>query len=249
MSPNTSDNHIDQASEAGSKHLRDEFEPSASPNVARADAPGPETSRDDGSAESGLRDEADGKASQADAEPAADSRGEDEPAANSPDGDEPLADAPDGSGRSRGHLEREIDHLNDRHLRLAAEFENYRKRVRAEKRETWARAQADLVRRLVDSVDDLQRVALLDPKTASVQDIVEGVDLVERKLLRALADAGLEVLDPAGEDFDPNVMEAVMMAPASSEEEDDTVDMVLQRGYLLEGHLVRPARVSVRKHD
>ena len=104
------------------------------------------------------------------------------------------------------------------------------------------------MRRLVESVDDLQRVALLDPNTASVQDIVEGVDMVERKLLRALAEAGLEVLDPAGEDFDPNVMEAVMTAPASSEDEDDTVDMVLQRGYLLEGHLVRPARVSVRKH-
>ena len=149
---------------------------------------------------------------------------------------------------TRKDLEREIAHLNDRHLRLAAEFENYRKRVRIEKQATWARAQADLVRGLVDSIDDLQRVALLDPDTASVQDIVEGVDLVERKLLRALADAGLEVLDPAGEDFDPNVMEAVMMAPASSEDEDDTVDMVLQRGYLLEGHLVRPARVSVRKH-
>ena len=109
--------------------------------------------------------------------------------------------------------------------------------VRAEQRDTWARAQADLVRRLVESVDDLQRVALLDPQTASVRDIVEGVDLVERKLLRALADAGLEVLDPAGENFDPNVMEAVMMAPATSEDEDDTVDMVMQRGYVLGGHL------------
>lgn len=229
MSLNTSDNHMDPASEAGSGHPGDEPEASASPDDARADTPGPETSRDDDSAEGGPHGDADAEAP--------------------PDDDEPGADSPDGSGRSRGDLEREIDHLNDHHLRLAAEFENYRKRVRAEKRETWARAQADLVRRLVDSVDDLQRVALLDPETASVQDIVEGVDLVERKLLRALADAGLEVLDPAGEDFDPNVMEAVMTAPASSEDEDDTVDMVLQRGYLLEGHLVRPARVSVRKHD
>ena len=149
---------------------------------------------------------------------------------------------------TREGLEREVARLNDRHLRLAAEFENYRKRVRTEQQETWARAQADLVRRLIDSVDDLQRVALLDPETATVQDIVQGVDMVERKMLRALEDAGLEVLDPAGEDFDPRVMEAVMMAPAASEEEDDTVDLVLQRGYLLEGHLVRPARVSVRKH-
>ena len=237
MSLNTSDNHMDSASEAGSGHPRDEPEASASPDDARADAPGPGTSRDDGSAEGGSQGEADG-----------DTSPDEEPGADSPGEDESGADSPDGSGRSRGDLEREIDHLNDRHLRLAAEFENYRKRVRAEKRETWARAQADLVRRLVESVDDLQRVALLDPETASVQDIVEGVDLVERKLLRALAEAGLEVLDPAGEDFDPNVMEAVMTAPASSEDEDDTVDMVLQRGYLLEGHLVRPARVSVRKH-
>ena len=228
MSPKTSDNHADRAFEADSEPPREEPDADAPPDDARADHPRPEASGDESSPEGGSPSEADGEASVRE--------------------DGVRADAPDEPGPSREDLEREIDQLNDRHLRLAAEFENYRKRVRAEKMATWARAQADLVRRLVDSVDDLQRVALLDPKTASVQDIVEGVDLVERKLLRALADAGLEVLDPAGEDFDPNVMEAVMTAPASSEEEDDTVDMVLQRGYLLEGHLVRPARVSVRKH-
>ena len=227
MSPRTFDNQADPASEADSEAPREEPETGDPPDDARADGPGPE-SRDEDSPASGSRGEADGEASTRE--------------------NGVGADAPDEPGPSRVALEREIDHLNDRHLRLAAEFENYRKRVRAEKLETWARAQADLVRRLVESVDDLQRVALLDPKTASVQDIVEGVDMVERKLLRALAEAGLEVLDPAGEDFDPNVMEAVMTAPASTEEEDDTVDMVLQRGYLLEGHLVRPARVSVRKH-
>lgn len=228
MSSKTSDHYADPAAEADSEPPREEPETGAPPDDGRADGPGPAASRDEDSAESGSRGEADGEASTSE--------------------DEAGADAPNEPGPSRKELEHEIDHLNDRHLRLAAEFENYRKRVRAEKLETWARAQADLVRRLVDSVDDLHRVALLDPKTASVQDIVEGVDLVERKLLRALAEAGLEVLDPAGEDFDPNVMEAVMTAPAASEEEDDTVDMVLQRGYLLEGHLVRPARVSVRKH-
>ncbi len=228
MSPKTSDGHANPASETASEPLREEPEADGPPDDARADGPGPEASRDEDPPQDGSRGDTGGEA------------------ATHEDGAGP--DSPDEPGESKADLQREIDHLNDRHLRLAAEFENYRKRVRAEKRATWARAQADLVRRLVESVDDLQRVALLDPRTASVQDIVEGVDLVERKLLRALADAGLEVLDPAGEDFDPNVMEAVMMAPASSEDEDDTVDMVLQRGYLLEGHLVRPARVSVRKH-
>ena len=228
MSPRTFDNQADPASEADSETPREEPETGDPPDDARADRPAPEISGDEDPPDGRPQEEAHGEAPAHEGEAGADSL------------DEP--------GPSRSDLEREIDHLNDRHLRLAAEFENYRKRVRAEKRETWARAQADLVRRLVESVDDLQRVALLDPKTASVQDIVEGVDMVERKLLRALAEAGLEVLDPAGEDFDPNVMEAVMTAPASSEDEDDTVDMVLQRGYLLEGHLVRPARVSVRKH-
>lgn len=228
MSPRTSDHYADPAAEADTEPPADGPEAEAPPDDARADGAGPAASGDEDPPESRPQEEAHGEAP-------------------TPE-DEAGADAPDEPGPSRKDLEREIDHLNDRHLRLAAEFENYRKRVRAEKLETWARAQADLVRRLVESVDDLQRVALLDPETASVQDIVEGVDMVERKLLRALAEAGLEVLDPAGQDFDPNMMEAVMTAPASSEDEDDTVDMVLQRGYLLEGHLVRPARVSVRKH-
>ncbi len=229
MSSNTSNPQAMPDAEADLEALGEEPNADAPPHDAQSDHGEREVSPDDGPAPSGSRDEADARA-----------RVDDDEA--------PRSDPPDASNLTKEELEREVDQLNDRHLRLAAEFENYRKRVRAEQRDTWARAQADLVRRLVESVDDLQRVALLDPQTASVRDIVEGVDLVERKLLRALADAGLEVLDPAGENFDPNVMEAVMMAPATSEDEDDTVDMVMQRGYVLGGHLVRPARVSVRKH-
>ena len=239
MSRTTSGNHQDAASGAGSPEpreapegdgLADGVQSSPEPADAR------EATGEGAPAEDGSRDES--------REGANGGTPSDEFAPESP---ETAGEAPEGPGEASEDVECEVATLNDRHLRLAAEFENYRKRVRAEKRETWARAQADLVGRLVESVDDLQRVALLDPDTASVQDIVEGVDLVERKLLRALADAGLEVLDPAGEDFDPTVMEAVMVAPASTEDEDDTVDLVLQRGYLLQGHLVRPARVSVRK--
>lgn len=146
-----------------------------------------------------------------------------------------------------GHLQAEFESLNDRHLRLAAEFENYRKRARGEMSESWVRAQADLVRRLLDSLDDLERVGHQDPEQATKESLVEGVDLVYRKLLRALEDAGLELLDPAGERFDPAVMEAMMRVPTEEEEEDDTVSQVLQKGYAFQGHLVRPARVAVRK--
>ena len=146
-------------------------------------------------------------------------------------------------------LQSEFHSLNDRHLRLAAEFQNYRRRAESEMTETWSRAQADLVRRFLDVLDDLQRVSGMEPETASVQSIVEGVDLVERKLLRALKDAGVEVLDPSGQEFDPSTMEAVMRVVADSPEEDDHVDQVFQNGYTMKGHLIRPARVSVKKFE
>ncbi len=146
-------------------------------------------------------------------------------------------------------LRTELNGLHDRHLRLAAEFENYRRRAQNEMGEAWVRAQADLVRRLLDVIDDMQRVSQLDLENATVEAIMEGIDLVERKMLRALGDAGVEVLEPVGEAFDPSMMEAMMRVPAEDEDDDDVVDQVFQKGYVLKGHLVRPARVSVRKHE
>jgi molecular chaperone GrpE len=64
-----------------------------------------------------------------------------------------------------------------------------------------------------------------------------------------MADAGLEPLDPVGEPFDPNMMEAMMRVPTETDDQDETVHEVFQRGYMLKGLLVRPARVSVYKDD
>lgn len=145
-------------------------------------------------------------------------------------------------------LREDFDALNDRHLRLAAEFNNYRRRLEQERLDLWGRAQADLLAKLLDVLDDLQRVADLDLDSATVEGIMEGIDLVERKFARVLEDVGVEVLDPLGEVFDPEVMEAMMREPAESEEDEDRVARVLQKGYRLKGVLVRPARVSVYKH-
>ncbi len=141
----------------------------------------------------------------------------------------------------------ERDQARDRHLRLAADFDNYRKRTEDRLRQRWDRAQADLLSRMLEPLDDLLRVTALEPESASVEAIVEGVDLVERKFFRVLEEAGVKVVDPAGEEFDPNTMEAMMRVPAGSEEEDDMVERVFQRGYTFKGLLVRPARVSVYK--
>ena len=148
--------------------------------------------------------------------------------------------------RELRHLQGELTDVNDRHLRLAAEFENFRKRAQGEMAETWARAQADLVRRLLDSLDDLQRVTDQDPQTVSSADVLEGVELIERKIFRGLEESGVEVINPVDQTFDPRTMEAVMRVPAESEDLEDTVQDVFQKGYMLKTHLVRPARVTVR---
>lgn len=142
----------------------------------------------------------------------------------------------------------EVGALNDRHLRLAAEFDNYRKRTERERAETWTRSQADLATALLDTLDDLQRVAHVDPAGASVESLLEGVQLVERKLQRALQSAGLEEIEAEGQRFDPASMEALMTVEADDPEQDEEVAGVLQKGYRFKGQLLRPARVRVRKH-
>ncbi|MDE2803533.1 MAG: nucleotide exchange factor GrpE [Gemmatimonadota bacterium] len=168
---------------------------------------------------------------------------------------EEATDVPEPSGEpeqpdeedTAERLRAERDRSKDQHLRLAADFDNYRKRTEGRLRQRWNSAQADLVSRLLDPLDDLLRVTALEPETASVEAIVEGVDLVERKFFRVLEDIGVEIVDPAGEAFDPNTMEAMMQVPAESEDDDETVAQVFQRGYAMKGLLVRPARVSVYK--
>ena len=159
--------------------------------------------------------------------------------------DEVEAGGADEADRTRD----ELAALNDRHLRLAAEFDNYRKRTERERSETWARSQADLATGLLDVLDDLGRVAHVDPASANAPAVIEGVQLVERKLLRALTAAGLEEVDAEGQPFDPASMEALMTVDAESPEQDDTVAAVFQKGYRFKGQLLRPARVQVRKYN
>ncbi len=142
-------------------------------------------------------------------------------------------------------LQRQLNELQDRHLRTAAEYENFRKRTAKERTEMWKRAQAEVVSSILDALDDFQRVLELDRSTTSAEDVIAGVELVERKLLRELEGAGLERVGQQGEPFDPNLHEAVGAIPAEAEEQDHTVGAILQAGYKFAGALIRPARVQV----
>jgi len=144
-------------------------------------------------------------------------------------------------------LESQAAELQDRYLRLAAEFDNYKKRMSRERAETWGKAQADVVQRLVDALDDLARFAHIDPAATDAKAIHDGVDLVERKIWKELEALGVRRLDEAGVRFDPAMHEAVTVAPAQSADQDNTVGQVLQAGYRLGAQLLRPARVLVLK--
>src|SRR5687767_7172729 len=135
----------------------------------------------------------------------------------------------------------------EKYLRLAAEYDNYRKRSARERSEAGARAQADLVRQMVEGLDDLARFAHVDPSTTDAETIVQGVDMVEKKIMKALSSAGLRVINPVGETFDPALHEAVATEPTSAQEDDHVVARVYQPGYVFNTQLIRPARVVVKQ--
>ena len=142
-------------------------------------------------------------------------------------------------------VEEELGALKDKYLRTAAEYENFRKRTAKERLEVWAKAQGELIERLVDGLDDLNRFAEVDQTTTDARTLHDGVELVRRKVWKALDGVGLLRIDQTGVPFDPKVHEAVTMGPATSVEQDHTVGAVLQAGYRLGDTLIRPARVMV----
>lgn len=158
--------------------------------------------------------------------------------------DQPVAQ-PRGETEEIGALEAQ----RDRYLRLAAEYDNYRKRTAKETQQARARGQADLIKGLLSSLDDLSRFAHVDPAVTDSATLVTGVDMVERNIMKTLAGVGVEVIDPVELPFDPNLHEAVSTQAAETPEEDHMVAQVYQRGYMLDGQLIRPARVVVKQYQ
>jgi molecular chaperone GrpE len=144
-------------------------------------------------------------------------------------------------------VDQQLREQQDKYLRLAAEYDNYRKRVARERAETQSRAQADIVKQLLDALDDLARFAHVDPATVDAGTVVQGADMVEKKMLKTLTAAGLDVINPIDRTFDPQQHEAVATEPALSPEDDHVVSRVYQQGYLFNGQLLRPARVVVKQ--
>ena len=131
---------------------------------------------------------------------------------------------------------------DDRLLRLAADFDNYKKRAARERDEYVTRANERLLKELLPILDDLER-ALNSAEQHEEAQLEEGVRLVHRSLASLLARNGVEEIATDGK-FDPHVHEALLAQPAEDREQGDVLD-VIQKGYKLGDRVVRPARVIV----
>lgn len=171
------------------------------------------------------------------------------PDASAADGNsDGTADVDIGTVQTPGtDLSSELASEREKYLRLAAEYDNFRKRSARERSDAGSRAQAELVRALIEALDDLARFAHVDPTSTDAETIVQGVDMVEKKMMKALGGAGLQIINPVGETFDPALHEAVATEPTSAREDDHVVARVYQPGYVFNSVLLRPARVVVKQ--
>jgi molecular chaperone GrpE len=172
-------------------------------------------------------------------------------------GDEEVVDAEvvDGNGAA-DQVERDLDELGatkrerDEYLELAqrtrADFENYRKRVAKDTSEALARGKADLARELLPVIDNLERALQAGEEASAPEALARGVAMVHDELRGRLENAGVESFDPTGEPFDPKLHEALSTQPAEGTKPGMVVETV-EKGYRLNGEVLRPARVVVSK--
>jgi molecular chaperone GrpE len=142
-------------------------------------------------------------------------------------------------------LQRERDEYYDRLLRLTAEFDNYRKRVERERRDTSERTVASVLEELLPIVDDFERALQVEAGT-DAEAYRKGVEIIHRQLMDLLSRRGVTPVEALGADFDPHLHQAVA-TEASETARDGEVVAELRRGYKLGDRLLRPARVKVAK--
>jgi len=139
----------------------------------------------------------------------------------------------------------EITELNDKYLRLYSDFDNYRRRTLKEIGDIRKNASEDVVVKLLAVLDDFERAIKAFDSTDNAQALKEGVILIFNKFMTVLTNLGLEQMKTVGEKFDTDFHEAITNIPASHEEMKNKVVDEIEKGYLLNGKVIRYAKVVV----
>lgn len=151
----------------------------------------------------------------------------------------------DNNAEESNEFEAKYNEVNDKFLRLFSEFDNFRKRTLKEKSELSKVASADLMKNLLPVVDDFERAIKAFDENDEGQALKEGVQLIYQKLMNTLKQKGLEPMDAMGKPFDADLYEAITNIPAPEEDQKGLVLDVLEKGYTLNGTIIRYAKVVV----
>lgn len=139
--------------------------------------------------------------------------------------------------------------LKDQMLRRQAELENYRKRLIRDKEEAVQYANESLIRDLLGFLDNMERALAAGKSSGDVKGLVEGFEMTQNQLLSTLdKNWGLKAIDSVGQEFDPSLHEACMMAVDENLDK-ETVLEEFQKGYTLHGRVIRPAKVKIGKPE
>lgn len=146
-------------------------------------------------------------------------------------------------------LKAQIEQLqarNDQLMRIAADFENYQRRTAREREDLIKFAGQQIITNLLDVIDNIERALQNEVKADDLPNFVEGVRMIHKQFLDVLQKSGVSVIEAVGQPFNPEYHEAIM-SEATSEYPDETVIAEFQKGYQMNGRVLRPSMVKVSK--
>jgi molecular chaperone GrpE len=163
-----------------------------------------------------------------------------------PDPGHELPQEPENGAEKRiAELEEQVSTLNDKYLRLYSEFDNFRKRTQKERSELLLNAGADMLKSLLPVLDDFERAIRNNENVTDAAAVKEGMELIAQKFRGILTRTGLEPIDSNGKPFDVDLHEAITNIPAPSPELKGKVVDEVEKGYMLNGKILRFAKVVV----
>ena len=157
--------------------------------------------------------------------------------------EEPKEEAPKQDAKLE-EAEKKYQELNSKYMRLAADFQNQKKRYEKEKADIYMYAGEDIIKQILDVMDNFDRAIDMGGDTDSK--FKEGMELIFKQLMAVLEKAGVKEIEALGEEFDPNFHNAVMMED-TDEYGSNKVSGVIQKGYMMKSKVLRPSMVKVAK--
>lgn len=163
--------------------------------------------------------------------------------------DQEVLQEEEGTGHDQAEeidqLKAQIDQLEDQTLRLQAEMANIQRSNSRDRQEAAKYRSQPLAKGLVEALDNMERALAIEVKTEEGQAIHKGVEMVYDQILKAFKEEQIEQIDPIDQAFDPNFHQAVTTQPVEEGQDVDQVVAVLQKGYVLNDRVIRPAMVIV----